>query len=50
MDEPSMGLAPQMVELILDKVIAIRNAGTTVLLERDVFILSRFGIPKSAVI
>jgi hypothetical protein len=27
MDEPSMGLAPQVVGLVLDKVIAIRNAG-----------------------
>jgi branched-chain amino acid transport system ATP-binding protein len=32
MDEPSMGLAPQMVELILDKITAIRDSGTTVLL------------------
>ncbi len=32
MDEPSMGLAPQMVELILETVTAIRDEGTTVLL------------------
>ncbi len=32
MDEPSMGLAPQMVEMILEKVTAIRDEGTTVLL------------------
>lgn len=32
MDEPSMGLAPQMVELILETVLAIRDEGTTVLL------------------
>lgn len=32
MDEPTMGLAPQMVELILEKIVEIRDRGTTVLL------------------
>jgi branched-chain amino acid transport system ATP-binding protein len=32
MDEPTMGLAPQMIDLILDTVQEIRNRGTTVLL------------------
>ena len=32
MDEPTMGLAPQMIDLILDTVLAIRDRGTTVLL------------------
>ncbi|WP_425532053.1 ABC transporter ATP-binding protein [Ancylobacter crimeensis] len=32
MDEPTMGLAPQMIDLILDTVQAIRARGTTILL------------------
>lgn len=32
MDEPTMGLAPQMIDLILDTVLEIRKQGTTVLL------------------
>ncbi|MFC6855533.1 ABC transporter ATP-binding protein [Marivibrio halodurans] len=32
MDEPSMGLAPQMVDLILEKIVEIRASGATVLL------------------
>ena len=32
MDEPTMGLAPQMIDVILDKVQEIRDRGTTVLL------------------
>ncbi|GAB4064377.1 ABC transporter ATP-binding protein [Ancylobacter sonchi] len=32
MDEPTMGLAPQMIDLILDTVLEIRKLGTTVLL------------------
>ncbi len=32
MDEPSMGLAPVLVELIFDTIIEINKAGTTVLL------------------
>lgn len=32
MDEPTMGLAPQMVELILERILEIRRLGTTVLL------------------
>lgn len=32
MDEPSMGLAPKMVETILEKILEIRRLGTTILL------------------
>jgi len=32
MDEPTMGLAPQMIDLILDTVLEIRKQGTTILL------------------
>jgi branched-chain amino acid transport system ATP-binding protein len=32
MDEPSMGLAPVLVELIFDTIVEINKAGTTVLL------------------
>ncbi len=32
MDEPTMGLAPQMIDVILDTVVEIRKRGTTVLL------------------
>jgi branched-chain amino acid transport system ATP-binding protein len=32
LDEPSMGLAPKMVELILENIRAINRAGVTVLL------------------
>ncbi len=32
MDEPTMGLAPQMVETILDRILEIRRLGTTILL------------------
>jgi len=32
MDEPTMGLAPQMVETVLEKILAINQLGTTVLL------------------
>ncbi|MCC5982752.1 MAG: ABC transporter ATP-binding protein [Rhodobacteraceae bacterium] len=32
MDEPTMGLAPQMVELILERILEIRRLGTTILL------------------
>jgi branched-chain amino acid transport system ATP-binding protein len=32
MDEPSMGLAPILVEAIFDKIVEINEAGTTVLL------------------
>ncbi len=32
MDEPTMGLAPRMVDLILDKITEIRRLGTTILL------------------
>jgi branched-chain amino acid transport system ATP-binding protein len=32
LDEPSMGLAPTLVELIFDTIVAINKAGTTILL------------------
>jgi branched-chain amino acid transport system ATP-binding protein len=32
MDEPSLGLAPKLVRQIFDLVVAIRNAGTSILL------------------
>jgi branched-chain amino acid transport system ATP-binding protein len=32
MDEPTMGLAPQMVETILERILDIRRLGTTILL------------------
>jgi branched-chain amino acid transport system ATP-binding protein len=32
LDEPSMGLAPTLVELIFDTITAINKAGTTILL------------------
>ncbi|SHO66729.1 branched-chain amino acid transport system ATP-binding protein [Pseudoxanthobacter soli DSM 19599] len=32
MDEPTMGLAPQMIDVVLDSIQEIRNRGTTVLL------------------
>jgi len=32
MDEPTMGLAPQMVETILERILEIRRLGTTILL------------------
>lgn len=32
LDEPSLGLAPQIIDMIFDSIIALRKAGTTILL------------------